>query len=113
MTNISIRKGDLGRLLIVTGILDTQSSKSLFDTMEEQYKECNCDMYLDLKNVKQLTSTTIGFLVRFNSMLKADEKSLYIYNVQPKIMNLFFHTNISKHITNLFEEVDTPNNYFN
>lgn len=113
MATISIKRGDLGSLLIVSGILDTLHSKSLFDAMENEYNNHNCNIYLDVLDVKQISSVTIGFLVKFNTKLKKANKELFLYNVQAHIMKLFFHTNISKYITNMFEEIDTPKEFFN
>lgn len=88
-------------ILNLAGDLDVYSEEEFRDFIEDELKDKNLDLVIDIKDLDYLDSTGLGMFMKIYKMYKENGRKVKIINPKENILKLFKITDL----TDIFEMV--------
>lgn len=101
MFKANIDKKDDYLILNLAGDLDVYSEEEFRDFIEDELKDKNCDLVIDIKDLDYLDSTGLGMFMKIYKMYEENGQKVKIINPKENILKLFKITDL----TDIFEMV--------
>lgn len=101
MFKANIDKKDDYLILNLAGDLDVYSEEEFRDFIEDELKDKNLDLVIDIKDLDYLDSTGLGMFMKIYKMYKENGRKVKIINPKENILKLFKITDL----TDIFEMV--------
>ena len=101
MFKANIDKKDDYLILNLAGDLDVYSEEEFRDFIEDELKDKNLDLVIDIKDLDYLDSTGLGMFMKIYKMYEENGQKVKIINPKENILKLFKITDL----TNIFEMV--------
>lgn len=101
MFKANIDKKDDYLILNLAGDLDVYSEEEFRDFIEDELKDKNLDLVIDIKDLDYLDSTGLGMFMKIYKMYKEKGQKVKIINPKENILKLFKITDL----TDIFEMV--------
>lgn len=93
-------------VLLDKDILETQQITSLEEAMLPLVKDkANLNLIIDFGNVRFLSSSVLGLLIRICKRVREQSGTLKLCNIDPKIASIFKITRLDK-VFDIYETVD-------
>lgn len=99
MFKANIDKKDDYLILNLAGDLDVYSEEEFRDFIEDELKDKNLDLVIDIKDLDYLDSTGLGMFMKIYKMYKEKGQKVKIINPKENILKLFKITDL----TDIFE----------
>ena len=99
MFKANIEKKDDYLILNLAGDLDVYSEEEFRDFIEDELKDKNLDLVIDIKDLDYLDSTGLGMFMKIYKMYKEKGQKVKIINPKENILKLFKITDL----TDIFE----------
>lgn len=101
MFKANIDKKDDYLILNLAGDLDVYSEEEFRDFIEDELKDKNSDLIIDIKDLDYLDSTGLGMFMKIYKMYEENGQKVKIINPKENILKLFKITDL----TDIFEMV--------
>ncbi|EGC81939.1 STAS domain-containing protein [Anaerococcus prevotii] len=101
MFKANIDKKDDYLILNLAGDLDVYSEEEFRDFIEDELKDKNLDLVIDIKDLDYLDSTGLGMFMKIYKMYEENGQKVKIINPKENILKLFKITDL----TDIFEMV--------
>lgn len=101
MFKANIDKKDDYLILNLAGDLDVYSEEEFRDFIEDELKDKNCNLVIDIKELDYLDSTGLGMFMKIYKMYEEKGQKVKIINPKENILKLFKITDL----TDIFEMV--------
>lgn len=101
MFKANIDKKDDYLILNLAGDLDVYSEEEFRDFIEDELKDKNLDLVIDIKDLDYLDSTGLGMFMKIYKMYEENGQKVKIINPKENILKLFKITDL----TDMFEMV--------
>ena len=101
MFKANIDKKDDYLILNLAGDLDVYSEEEFRDFIEDELKDKNLDLVIDIKDLDYLDSTGLGMFMKIYKMYEENSQKVKIINPKENILKLFKITDL----TDIFEMV--------
>ena len=101
MFKANIEKKDDYLILNLAGDLDVYSEEEFRDFIEDELKDKNLDLVIDIKDLDYLDSTGLGMFMKIYKMYEENGQKVKIINPKENILKLFKITDL----TDIFEMV--------
>ncbi|WP_130819307.1 STAS domain-containing protein [Anaerococcus vaginimassiliensis] len=101
MFKANIDKKDDYLILNLAGDLDVYSEEEFRDFIEDELKDKNSDLVIDIKDLDYLDSTGLGMFMKIYKMYEENGQKVKIINPKENILKLFKITDL----TDIFEMV--------
>ena len=101
MFKANIDKKDDYLILNLAGDLDVYSEEEFRDFIEDELKDKNLDLVIDIEDLDYLDSTGLGMLMKIYKMYDENGQKVKIINPKENILKLFKITDL----TDIFEMV--------
>lgn len=101
MFKANIDKKDDYLILNLAGDLDVYSEEEFRDFIEDELKDNNLDLVIDIKDLDYLDSTGLGMFMKIYKMYEENGQKVKIINPKENILKLFKITDL----TDIFEMV--------
>lgn len=101
MFKANIDKKDDYLILNLAGDLDVYSEEEFRDFIEDELKDKNLDLVIDIKELDYLDSTGLGMFMKIYKMYEEKGQKVKIINPKENILKLFKITDL----TDIFEMV--------
>ncbi len=101
MFKANIDKKDDYLILNLAGDLDVYSEEEFRDFIEDELKDKNLDLVIDIKDLDYLDSTGLGMFMKIYKMYDENGQKVKIINPKENILKLFKITDL----TDIFEMV--------
>lgn len=101
MFKANIDKKDDYLILNLAGDLDVYSEEEFRDFIEDELKNKNLDLVIDIKDLDYLDSTGLGMFMKIYKMYEENGQKVKIINPKENILKLFKITDL----TDIFEMV--------
>lgn len=101
MFKANIDKKDDYLILNLAGDLDVYSEEEFRDFIEDELKDKNLDLVIDIKDLDYLDSTGLGMFMKIYKMYEEKGQKVKIINPKENILKLFKITDL----TDIFEMV--------
>lgn len=99
MFKANIDKKDDYLILNLAGDLDVYSEEEFRDFIEDELKDKNLDLVIDIKDLDYLDSTGLGMFMKIYKMYEENGQKVKIINPKENILKLFKITDL----TDIFE----------
>lgn len=101
MFKANIDKKDDYLILNLAGDLDVYSEEEFRDFIEDELKDKNSDLVIDIKDLDYLDSTGLGMFMKIYKVYEENGQKVKIINPKENILKLFKITDL----TDIFEMV--------
>lgn len=101
MFKANIDKKDDYLILNLAGDLDVYSEEEFRDFIEDELKDKNLDLVIDIEDLDYLDSTGLGMFMKIYKMYEENGQKVKIINPKENILKLFKITDL----TDIFEMV--------